>query len=74
VKCDMTSPNSTIIKLGMRFVNVLCHLQVKYYTVREYIGQYDLLVQLGNHTFPDVGLCKLVLLLCGEPLKSVEAF
>jgi len=58
--CDLTtSNNSTFAKLGTCIVNVLCPLEVKYYTGRVFIIECNLLITLKIRSFPDIFLCEV---------------
>jgi len=47
----ISNTNWTVSKLGTCTVNVLCHLQVKYYIVKVFIAEFNPLIIFTNHLY-----------------------
>jgi hypothetical protein len=62
--CDfINNNNSTVIKLGLCTENVLCQVWAKYYIVKVFIVECNIDIKLKNHSFTDIFLYELFLIL-----------
>ena len=56
---SLSNEKSTYFKLGNCIVNVLCQFLTKYYLLKVFILEYNLSIELKNHSCPDIILYKL---------------
>jgi hypothetical protein len=54
----INNKNSTVVKMGTCNETVLCHVEVKYYTLQIFIVERNLSIKLKTHSFPDTCLYK----------------